>query len=92
MTALVEKKESDFIENIREVTTEDLRQKLAESLRITAHRLIYLAAIVQELERRGDDLMSLRLGMVRWLRAIAKASGLAEWQLIQHALRAYGLI
>ena len=68
----------NFLEEIKTATSEDLRRLLADSLRLTAERLVFLGAIVQELERRGEDLANLKLGMMRWLRGIASGQLLPE--------------
>lgn len=56
---------------IRSCSTEELHQQLAQALSSTAQNLIRMAAIVRELEDRGEDLSQLRLGMTRYLRKIA---------------------
>lgn len=59
-------------------TTEELRAELARSLEITAVQMVRLAAIVGELERRGEDLSGLRVGLLGYLRRIAAGQVLPE--------------
>lgn len=53
------------------LATEELRQQLAEALRITALDFVRLAMIVTELESRGEDLETLKIGILHHLRKIA---------------------
>lgn len=53
------------------VATDDLYSQLAECMRVTAESLVKTAAIVMELEARGEDLSRLRIGMMRYLKRIA---------------------
>jgi hypothetical protein len=54
------------------MSIEDLRQQLASSLELSARHLMHMAAIWAELERRGEDLSSLRTGMAVYLPMIAR--------------------
>lgn len=60
------------------IDTETLKAELAASLRTTAQGLVRMAAIVAELQTRGEDLSDLRLGLVTWLRKIASGQVLPE--------------
>ncbi len=59
-------------------TTQQLRQEIARGLSLVAENLVRLAAVWQELERRGEDLSDLRRGIVRFLPAIACGELAAE--------------
>lgn len=72
MNDLVTRKSND----LHVMTTEELRSELARAIRVTAETLVYLAAIWEELERRGEDLSSLRSGVSAYLPMIA--SGRAD--------------
>lgn len=65
-------------EAIREADIETLRRELASSLDLTAKALSYMAAIWKELERRGEDLSSLRRGMLAYVPKIAEGRLEAE--------------
>ena len=56
---------------ITAASTEHLREQLASALTMTARHLQHLAAIWQELERRGEDLSALRRGIAQYLPLIA---------------------
>lgn len=58
--------------SLAELSTEELREKLASSLELSASHLMHLAAIWQELERRGEDLSALRSGIAVYLPLIAR--------------------
>jgi len=60
------------------MSTAELRAELAKSLASTASSLARLAAIWNELERRGSDLSDLRRRMPIWLPLIANGSLAAE--------------
>lgn len=77
MTALA-KSPAQALAELETWTTDDLRAELARLLRTTASDLLRMAKVVAILESRGDDLMSLRLGMIRWLRMIAVGQLLPE--------------
>lgn len=53
------------------MSTQQLREKLALSLTMTAKHLVFLATIWGELEKRGEDLSDLRMGMAVYLPQIA---------------------
>lgn len=53
------------------MTTEELRGELARAITMTADALSYLAACWVELERRGEDLTDLRIGLAPYLREVA---------------------
>lgn len=58
-------------EELQDVTTDDLRRRLAEQIQITARHVAHMAAIWAELERRGEDMSALRSGIARYLPAVA---------------------
>lgn len=58
--------------------TEELKSRLTSLLARTAEDLSSMAAIVGELERRGEDLSTLKLGIVHYLRRIAAGQLLPE--------------
>jgi|ERR1700722_2695399 len=58
-------------ERIVALSTQELRQALADSLSITAASLLRLALIVRTLEERGEDISELRLPLLTYLRQIA---------------------
>lgn len=60
------------------IPTADLRDELARGLTLTADTLSRLGLIWQELERRGEDLSSLRTGLARTLPLIAAGLLAAE--------------
>jgi hypothetical protein len=60
------------------LSTEELRAELSRSLEVTAAQLVHLAAIVAELERRGENLSDLRLGLLGYLRRINAGQVLPE--------------
>ncbi len=66
------------LDNLRALSTEDLRRELARSLRMTAESLVRLALIVRSLEERGDDLSDLKIGLMPYLRQIAYGQVLPE--------------
>lgn len=53
------------------MTTEELRQELAQSLQLNARQLLHLAAVWRVLESRGENLDELRRGMGAYLPLIA---------------------
>ncbi len=57
--------------NLETWSTADLRRELARGIEVTAEHLRRLAAIWRELERRGEDLTSLRKGLAFYLPLIA---------------------
>lgn len=59
-------------------TTPELMERLKDAFQITAKALIEVAAIVRILEDRGEDLSSLKLGMIDWFRKIAHGQVLPE--------------
>lgn len=59
-------------------TTDALREQLSSLLARTADDLREMAAIVGELERRGEDLSGLKLGIIEHLRRIATGQLLPE--------------
>ena len=60
------------------MTTEQLRERLASALRLTAEGIAEMASIVRELEQRGDDLSGFRLAILPYLRRVADGSLLPE--------------
>lgn len=59
------------LDRVRALDTPALRAELAAALGHTARHLLYLAAVWQELERRGEDLSDLRGGIGHYLPLIA---------------------
>lgn len=59
-------------------STDELRTELANALKLTARHLLHMAAIWQELERRGEDLSDLRVGLATYLPLIAAETLEAE--------------
>lgn len=53
------------------MTNQELRTRLAQSVTISAKYLAYLAAVWNELEKRGEDLSDLRIGLTAYLPQIA---------------------
>ena len=58
-------------EQLAAIDTETLRAQLSRQLEITAEHVARLALIWRELERRGEDLSSLRSGLASYLPAVA---------------------
>ena len=56
---------------IQGMTIDELKEELAKTLTVTAEYLMYIAKIWQELEYRGEDLSSLRHGMMAYIPLIA---------------------
>lgn len=69
MTAIA-KREKDKTD-LAALPTDALRAELAQQMTVTAQHLQRLASIVAELERRGEDLSELKVGMLGYLRRIA---------------------
>ncbi len=63
---------------ISEAPVSQLRERLTSILARTASDLAEMAAIVAELESRGEDLSGLRIGLVSYLRRIAAGTLLPE--------------
>lgn len=59
-------------------STDELRARLAQLLTITVDALGELAEVWIELERRGDDLSSLRSGLMTYVRMIARKEIMPE--------------
>lgn len=53
------------------MTTDYLKQRLAEQMELSARHLVEMATIWAELERRGEDLSALRTGLTDYLPRIA---------------------
>lgn len=53
------------------LSNQELRSRLAQSLSLSAKHLAYLAAVWGELEKRGEDLSDLRSGLTAYLPQIA---------------------
>lgn len=66
------------MESIGGMTTAQLREELAKSLRITVEQLVRMAAIVRLLQDRGDELVDIRLSILNYLRKIAYGQILPE--------------
>lgn len=67
-----------FVADISSVPTADLRKELAANIGVTAKALARMAVIWGELERRGEDLSSLRSGLMAYMPAIAAGELLPE--------------
>lgn len=65
-------------DELARLTTDELRAELSRGLQITANTLTRLAAIVAELERRGEDLSHLRFALIGHLRRIAAGQVIPE--------------
>jgi hypothetical protein len=59
-------------------SVEELREEVKRLLGVTAENLVKLAAVVHELESRGEDISQLRLSILPSLRAIAGGKMLPE--------------
>ncbi|UOO77907.1 hypothetical protein LVJ85_05455 [Neisseria sp. Dent CA1/247] len=57
--------------NVSELSTAELKERLAAAVSITAEYLTYIAAVWQELEKRGEDMSSLRHGLMAYIPMIA---------------------
>lgn len=68
------------VDEIKVLSTPELRRALADALTVTAKSLSYLATIWRELESRGEDLSELRHGMAVYLPQIA--DGTLESELV----------
>lgn len=64
--------------DLKTVSTDALRQRLADALTITANALCEMAFIWRELESRGEDLSGLRSGLTVYLPLIADSRLLPE--------------
>lgn len=76
MSALIPREESP--RPLAEMTTAELRERLARGIAGTAHHLADVAATWAELERRGEDLSDLRRGLGEWVPLIAAGRLAAE--------------
>lgn len=65
-------------DGLRRVTSSDLRKLLAQSITITAQGLAGAAAILAEMQRRGEDTSEFRTGLFNFLPAIADGRLSAE--------------
>jgi hypothetical protein len=54
-----------------DMTVDQLRAELANHVRLTAEHVARMAVIWTELERRGEDMKALRMGLSRFLPAVA---------------------
>jgi len=68
-TALVQRPTEDSV--LKHLSTDDLRSHLARAIEMTAEAISYMASVVDELERRGEDLSAMRSGLLPYLRAVA---------------------
>jgi hypothetical protein len=57
--------------DIAHATSEQLRAEIARCIKLTANELLYMAAIWQELKSRGENMISLKSGLMRWMPNIA---------------------
>lgn len=53
------------------MTTEELREELRRAVNLTARSVAYLAEVWTELERRGEDMSDIRIGLAPFLRDVA---------------------
>lgn len=60
------------------MSTAELKDELGRTLEVTARHLTYLAAVWQELERRGENMSHLRSGLWAYMSAIAAGQLRAE--------------
>jgi hypothetical protein len=67
-----------WLATFHDMTTEDLKSELADSLALTAKSLLRSACLVHVLEGRGEDLAGLRIGILKWLKLIAHGLLLPE--------------
>lgn len=65
-------------DGLRRVTSSELRQLLAQSITITAQGLAGAAAILAEMQRRGEDTSEFKTGLFNFLPAIADGRLSAE--------------
>jgi hypothetical protein len=77
MVALIETKQN-LTAQLRELSTEQLRQELIDRLGLTAESLLRTACLVAILEERGEDLSGLKIGLLDHLRKIAQGQLLPE--------------
>lgn len=56
---------------LRHMSTDDLRAHLARAIEMTTESIAYLAAVAVELESRGVDLSSLKIGLLPYLKSVA---------------------
>lgn len=63
---------------LHSLTTDELRDRLASQLQLTADHMLRTAMIVRELEERGEDLSDLKLGLLPYLRRIAHGQVVPE--------------
>lgn len=75
---LAEQDAAGLRESVRVASTDELKAELARLLGFSADNLLRLAIITQELESRGVDLSSIRLGLLPLLRQIACGKLLPE--------------
>ncbi len=66
------------IEKLGIASTGELREALGRALSLTATYLTYIAAVWVELERRGEDLSTLKTGIGKYVAAIGAGTLLAE--------------
>lgn len=57
--------------SLTRMETQDLRAELGRAITMTADSLAYLAGVWAELERRGEDLSDLKIGLAPYLRDVA---------------------
>jgi hypothetical protein len=69
---------NDIRQTIAAQTTEELRAELTRLLGFTADSVLRLAAVIAELESRGEDLSDLKIGLLPILREVAVGRLAAE--------------
>lgn len=68
----------DGDDEFRDLSNDELRRRLSDSLGLTAKSLLRSARLVGALERRGEDLSGLKIGILNHLRKIACGQLLPE--------------
>lgn len=77
MTSLTLRVE-DRCSELATTSTPELLLRLQSAISVTVEKLLEIAAIVRVLEDRGEDLDSLKMGMIDWFRRIAYGQCLPE--------------
>lgn len=76
--ALLKKMDEAFNTELEALSIEQLKARLADSLRVTVGGLRDAALCVRELERRGEDLAHLKLSLMKYLRLVAYGQTIPE--------------
>lgn len=61
----------EICESLESLSTGDLKDRLSEAFKATVEGIMEIASIVKILETRGEDLDSLKIGMLAWFRRVA---------------------